>query len=250
MNHKSTVELKGIARDKLLGNYGTVIGAIVTVQLIFFGINSIVRYVSDLNSITGMIVYIAITLICSLIASVFVVGELTIYMKLACGDSIKITDVFSAFTGHPDKVIILDLIVSLRVLVWLIPAAATLCYMYLKDSYGNVLILLASGLMIIGLIGSIYTYIRLSQCLFIFLDFPDLTVNEIIERSIGMMEGQYGRFLYMMISFIPIYLLGILSLGIGFIFIQPYKGMTYTEFYLTIAAQPVKDLGSGFDMLA
>ncbi|MCR5399222.1 MAG: DUF975 family protein [Lachnospiraceae bacterium] len=248
MNHRSTVELKAIARDKLLGNYSTVIGAIVTVQLIFVATNYIAKSVSDLYSVVGMAIYVAVTLISGLIGAVFTVGELTMYLKLACGDKIAYKDIFSAFFGHPDKIIVLDFIFSLRCLIWLLPAGLTYAVMYYKHLDGETLTFLLVGLSVLGIVGMIYTYIRLSQVFFIFLDYPDLTVREIMEKSIDLMHGQYGRFLGIMVSFIPIYLLGILSLGIGFIFIQPYRNMTYTEFYLGIAAgKPVT--GNNFDVM-
>ncbi len=240
MNHRSAPELKAIARDKLLGNYSTVIGAIVAVQLIFVGVNYIARSVNDLNSITGVIIYSAATLIMGLIASVFTVGKLTIYLKISCGDKVKITDVFSEFKGHPDKVILLDFFFTLRCIMWLLPAALAYVAVFMLGYEGDIYMLIFVVLSVLGLAAMIYTYVRLSMCFFIYLDYPDHSVKEIMDKSIVMMNGHMGQFIYMAVSFIPICLLGILSLGIGFIFIEPYVSMSYTQFYLGIASAPME----------
>ena len=50
------------------------------------------------------------------------------------------------------------------------------------------------------------------------------------------MKGNVGRLLYLQVSFIPMTLAGLLSFGIGFLFVLPYQNMTYTLFYLDLIA--------------
>ena len=45
------------------------------------------------------------------------------------------------------------------------------------------------------------------------------------------MKGNRIRYFYLLISFFGISLLGVVSLGIGFLWIVPYMSMTEVEFY-------------------
>ena len=53
-----------------------------------------------------------------------------------------------------------------------------------------------------------------------------------MSSSAAIMRGNKGRLFYLELSFVPLYLLGTLSLGLGFLWIIPYVGMTEAEFYL------------------
>ena len=48
------------------------------------------------------------------------------------------------------------------------------------------------------------------------------------------MKGHKGRLFYIGLSFIPLKLLAILSLGIGFLWVYPYQYMTQTLFFLDL----------------
>jgi hypothetical protein len=50
------------------------------------------------------------------------------------------------------------------------------------------------------------------------------------------MKGHMWDYLYINLSFIPIMILGVLSLGVGLMYIQPYRGMTLTEYYMALAS--------------
>lgn len=43
-----------------------------------------------------------------------------------------------------------------------------------------------------------------------------------------------GRLFYLNVSFIPLFLLGILSFGLAFLWILPYMTATETEFFLDL----------------
>lgn len=70
-----------------------------------------------------------------------------------------------------------------------------------------------------------------SQTLFILRDEPTLKYNGAIERSMAMMEGHKMDFFLLILSFIGWYILGIVSLGIGFLWINPYITRALVIFY-------------------
>ena len=48
------------------------------------------------------------------------------------------------------------------------------------------------------------------------------------------MRGHRVKLFYLYASFLPLYVLGILSLGIGLLFVEPYVNVTIAEFYLDV----------------
>lgn len=73
--------------------------------------------------------------------------------------------------------------------------------------------------------------ISYSQTLYVLRDEPSLTYNGAIERSMAMMEGHKMDYFLLILSFIGWYILGIISLGIGFLWINPYVSKTKALFY-------------------
>ncbi len=83
-------------------------------------------------------------------------------------------------------------------------------------------------LLIIPGIIKTYSYAMTS---FILNDNPDTGLNVAIEESMDMMNGHKMELFLLDLSFIGWYILGILSLGIGFIWITPYQQTARAAFY-------------------
>ena len=263
MNVRLSANYKGIAREKLLGRYSTVIGAILIMQLIFMGVSYVTDAVVDNTTVTGMVIYLAILAIVGLISAVFAVGELTLYMKLSCGDKISVWDIFAGFTGHPDKAIILQFNIAVRCLVFWLPFIGIMAYMTVSgmlslldgidvltagnNRIGTEYILMLALFAVVGAIGSVYIRILYSQVFYMLIDHPEYETGEIMDKSRKLITGHMWDYLYINISFIPIILLGLLSLGVGLMYIQPYRGVTLTQFYLDLASGEL-DRGRNIDV--
>lgn len=227
-------KLKAIARGKMLGKYNTAAGALVLIQLLLFVVNAIVSGVVDTTTSSGMIMFAAISIIINLIASVLVVGELSIYMNLAVGNPAKVTDVFGYFKGQTDRIIITELLMALRLLVWMIPVGSVAAWTELNGLATDESVIITGAILIICGCGMIYTIISLSQCYYLILDFPQYSASEVVKLSAKIMKGHKLSYLWLAISFIPMMILAVLSCGIGMLFVYPYMRMTMTEFYLDI----------------
>lgn len=66
---------------------------------------------------------------------------------------------------------------------------------------------------------------------------PDMNNNAAIEKSMAMMEGHKMRLFMLDLSFIGWALLAVLTLGIGFFFLQPYVQVAHAAFYEDLKAQ-------------
>ena len=69
---------------------------------------------------------------------------------------------------------------------------------------------------------------------YILVDNPELSPNEARLKSIEIMRGHKWKFFGLQLSFIGWFLLCILSLGVGFIWLIPYVRTSYAAFYLNL----------------
>lgn len=70
-----------------------------------------------------------------------------------------------------------------------------------------------------------------SQTFFILADNPRMEGSEALQKSKAIMKGNRWRLFYLFWRFFGWFLLGLLSLGIGFLWLMPYLATTLAYFY-------------------
>lgn len=104
---------------------------------------------------------------------------------------------------------------------------------------GIFIFLWALLLVIPGIIKS-YAY---SMTSYIIADNPQIDFMEAIKESQNLMKGNKWRLFKLHFSFIGWYILGVLTLGLGFIFLYPYIQLSVANFYVEIRGnKPLQSL--------
>lgn len=83
-------------------------------------------------------------------------------------------------------------------------------------------------LLIIPGIIKVFAY---SQTYFVLKDNPDIGINGAITRSRKLMHGYKWKYFVLQVSFIGWIILGLITIGIGFIWIAPYMSASNAAFY-------------------
>jgi len=81
------------------------------------------------------------------------------------------------------------------------------------------------------IIPGIVAYLSYSQAFFILAENPQLEGREALRRSKTLMKGNRLKLFFLFWRFFGWFLLGVASLGIGFLWIMPYLGTTLARFY-------------------
>lgn len=228
---KTSAMLKQGARGIMIGKYRNAISILLASDLI---INTIsVLSATSNDSYAGIAIGLAISFILVLLGTILNVGQCSFYLNVACGQKYEFSNLFTGFKVHPDKIIITQVIIQLLTALPLLPAIGVMWYSF--KAY-NIIVVFLIGciLLIIGAGLSWWIYLRYSQVYYLLLDFPDYSAKELLKMSWRLMKGHCGRLLYIQVSFLPLMLAGLVSLGIGFLLIKPYQYMTYTLFYLDL----------------
>lgn len=237
-------ELKDRAKDCLHGKYGDLILG----SFLFFLIKLCVLFVFAFPLLLSVLTIMAFggsygtasirffqigLLFVLLLAGFSELGLAYLCLNIVCGQRCYYGDIFYGFhRENLKKALILSVVQTLFRVVFLLPC------LYLAagclDSPDHrlpvmALLALAAGVALYLPIG-----LTLETACYLLLDFPDKRIPEILHDSILVIRGSRMRFFLLHCSFLPVYLLCILSMGVGLFWIAPYFGMTKTLFYLDL----------------
>lgn len=217
-----------------MGKYRNAISILLASDLIVSTLSLFTT--TNTNSYTGILIGFLINFIIVLFGTILTVGQCSFYLNIACNGPYQFSDLFTGFKVHPDKTIITQLIIQLLTTLPILPGVGLLLYSF--RAYNIIVVfLLGCFLLILGVGISWWISLKYSQVYYLLLDFPDYSSKELLKMSWKLMKGNVGRLLYLQVSFIPLTLAGLLSFGIGLLFVLPYQNMTYTLFYLDLIQQ-------------
>lgn len=258
----TSAELKMRAKHTLSGQYGLCIGAQL-IQYILVGaawaafigffvwkiVDNMTRYTyrgidgfpgglevgaSTVTTVLGgIILMVVVEVVLLLLISVLSMGLKKMYLNLSLGEPAGVGDIFYAFSHKMHRFIGLYLI---NMLVGFILNIPSMILSLVSMVTGNAMFIM--GLMqlfnILQIVGSIMFSLYFAQAGLIMLEDPDMKVIASMKESARLMKGNKGDLFYMYMSFFGMICLGMLSWGIGFLWIYPYIECTNAHFYLQL----------------
>lgn len=243
--YKKPYELKNLAKDKLQGKYGAAVLILFLYSLITNGTTLFISMLANMTSatvyaLTGSssavtvmtIVFELINLTAVIILGILQAGITLFFLNIACGQPYATGNMFYGFKRDSGKALILSAAVGLCNAVCLYPSQY--CLSAYLNNRNSQMLYIACILMLIGFCVYIPISLSLSQVFYLMLDYPDRTARDTLALSFQVMRGNRERLFYLQLSFLPMIILCICSLGIGFLWLNPYMQMTYTYFFLDI----------------
>ena len=200
---KANYEYKDAALLALKGNWGPA----VLLTIIYFAITGVAAAANTGESVVGSLFYLAV-MICVLLP--LLVGMYNRFYGLLFGERVNFIQGafhvgFNNWGHHVGGMFLMGLYTFLWTLCLIVP----------------------------GVIKS------LSYALtpFILVEKPELSANEAIELSMKMMDGKKMDLFILHLSFIGWYLLGLLTFGIGYMWLMPYVYTSVAAFYNDVKAE-------------
>lgn len=232
---KSSTELKRSARETLNGRYG--------ISMLTFLINGIIPFflllpfslnISTTSSTSQLLIYYLASLIISIISIILSCGVIRFHVRLARENVCQLSDVFAGFRIHPQKIVGIYLLLFLRLLPAILPGAILMVLSLEVFPTSAPLMGLAVIAFMAGGIWNVKIALQYTLIYYLFMDDTEAKVGEYFRQSKELMEGNKLRCLYIILSFIGWSLLGIISCGVGFLWIMPYMSQTLAKFYLDV----------------
>ena len=238
-------QLKDQAKDRLRGNYKPAISLLLismfisqTVSVLFIDASAKLLPAIDISE--GFVLYSLIprfllslipSCIISSIMGILNVGIVLIFLKISCNQKPELMDLFHGFREDTATAFILS---AIQVAAGLLLQPYQLFIQFFRYSGDYKWIMFGLLALLIGYA----LYLPLALCLDLsydfMLDFPEKTPGQLIGICFRTMRGHKLRLLRIWLSFLPLIFLGICTFYIGFLWIQPYIQMTYTQFYLDL----------------
>lgn len=235
MNCKSSAELKALAREKLKGRYAIAIGVLLLSGLITLPVTLIAALFYNENNTTSVIIYYVIIIIISLLSTVLGVGLIRFYTNLCRNKNYQVSDIFWGFSNHPDKIIIIAVLISLMGILCYLPAILLVAAYAVTKSIS--IVLMAIFAFIAGFVLVIMINLNYGLTFYIMSDNFQHSAVEALKACRTMMKGHKGRFFYILISFIGWQLLSLLSCGLSMLWVEPYLFSTVTYFYMDLRGE-------------
>ena len=236
MKHTSA-ELKRLSREQLNGRWGIAIGANLLMQLITSALLMPFYFLFILSGgrMVQYITYMVATFIIAAVSIVIQCGILRIYFGFARGEEISIGMMFSEFSRRPFRYMLGYLLLMFIEMVCIIPG--TICFSVGLVGGTFLAIAIGAALYLVGMVIMLIVALRFSQVFLILLEHGEMGVMEAFHRSAELMEGNMGRFFYIELSFIGWALLGLLSCGIGMLWVTPYMMQVSVNFYRSLTGE-------------
>ena len=234
-------ELKNYAKQAMSGKYGILILAFVAVQALALISSMISSALFPGEETIDIVLSYAFTFILTLLINVVAAGMNYMYLNIARGKAYSLNDLFYFYRHHPDRVIVAGFFMAVLNLLTMLPYTIySNANLPGEDASVEVLITwLYTGvvLMIVGMIVYQILVIPLEMTYYILADKPELKSTEAMKESLEMMHGNFGRYLMLKISFIPLMFLSVFTFYIALLWIFPYMAMTEVMFYRDLTGE-------------
>ena len=200
---------------------------------------------------TGLLPFILtwlISIIVNTLLGILISGQAYLYMNLIYSQTINISDIFFGFKQQPQKAVAITGILEVIINILMLPS---MIFFLISNSLKDpVAILTLSGVSLAALFVTYYVKICFSQVYFLLQDFPDWSVQQLLSTALHLMKGKKLKYLGLSLSFIPLYLLGIVTLFVPLLWINVYFYATMAAFYQDImsgAAAQKEDVEHGLN---
>lgn len=259
MPYMTYTQLRNSAKMRIKPVMGTLIGVAAIEIGLTFVITQAASIPTLFTSSPGlmMAVYFLSTTLSGTLTGMLDAGIRYPFLKLYCGRPFSTGDVFHTFTARAKTCAGLSFVMSLISTVPILP------FYYFFTRFGLImqdfsmamfsspaeiattslpaeaiisltiaLFCLTPALIITTLLGLVY-----SQVYYLMLDFPDCSARQLLKNSRLLMRGHKGRLFYILVCFLPLLLLGMVTCGIGMLWISPFMYAVETEFYLDLVTK-------------
>lgn len=234
--YQSAKQLKAQVRGALLGHYNVLVFSYLLMQFITSLALDFVQ--GQVSSVAGEFMYLGVYLLVMLLTGVFIIGQYYMYRKLLDGEQIAISDMWFGFRYHPDKAILITFITFLLCGITSLPFG--ICFvLFAKGGQAPVMFMLSMIFLAVFLIATLYISLCLSQAYFLLLDYPDETAIELCKHSNALMRGHKFRLFLIYMSFIGMFLLTLLTFGLGLLWVYPYFTGVKASFYDELVAESI-----------
>lgn len=261
---KRAAEYRTRARCSLSGRYGTIIaaemlGGMITSTALFvliFGIIFVVMGFGLSSSLDGgssggallLIVVLSITM--AAIFFLVIISQLLLNcgnLKLVCKawkqEQATLGDMFYGFKGKaPWRIIGISFLIGLMEFAFMIPYQICVFVNAFHGGSSPIVVVLLILTYLLALAGSTVLSLFFGLSLYVLVDMPELGAIQCMKASLHLTKGHRWKLFCLYFSFIGWGILGMMSFGIGMLWITPYIYCTVFHFYEDLKMEKARQI--------
>ena len=223
------IKIKTKARKSLTGKYTDVVIAILIYGLLMGMCYATAAFIKE----PPMIIFLGL-----IITSLFYMGLLQIMIKIARNKKTSFNELFQRTDTFFRCAAITIVFIAINAICALLEFTAINSLSVFISYQTDLNIALSSFMIVVGIILSaaimvfwIVLLLCLSQSYFILYDNEDMPLGDIFRLSMDMMDGHKTDYLLLCLSFVGWIFLGIFTMGILYLWLIPYMGVSMVNFY-------------------
>lgn len=234
--------IKAKARENMLGNYGRIVVSTLLIFVLVSLVNGLFTPIISYNP--GLIqyaIYYVASFIVSMLASFFFIGVNVMHLHAARGKEINYSLLAFPVQNGTNRFLTVAFVLALINFIQTIPSQLLLSKAEVMMS-GDTEAAVQAAFGVIGL--SVVTVIVAIVCLILLLAFslapyllidnPDMSGKEALLSSFRYMKGKKMRMFLLELSFIGLFILGLFTFCLAYLWILPYMEQSLTVFYETV----------------
>lgn len=229
-------ELKCRARECMKGNYLVPVLAAVIVAVVTGVLVCIASVMFGGNTTLAMVLSQMVTLIFSLILSVFTAGISYIYLNIGRKKPYSINDIFYMFHRNPDRVIVVCFVLTLVNMACSIPTYMVQGLLERVRTSEDLLRVFPvfMGAMCLSCVLSLFVTLPFAFSYMLLIDNPEMGAGEALKGSASLLKGNKLRLCKLYISFIGMGILVVLSGFVADIWVEAYMQATMVQLYMEL----------------
>ncbi len=231
-------DIRKQARESLSGKWGKT-ALIILMQFILFFIMNFCINLFSLESTISLTIKLIVSIIVLIIEIPLSIGIVFAFVKLKREKDVGIFDFISLAMKNFGRawkiylrILLKNVLPIIGTMVTIILLSVTIVAESVENhSLGLASLIMAIVLLIVSFIVSLIIDLKYSLAYMIAYDNPKMTTKEAVNTSGTIMKGHKMELFLLQLSFLGWSVLCVLTLGIGFLWLLPYKQMAIVCFY-------------------
>lgn len=221
------------AKTAMEGKFGILVAAMVLVEVADLLAGQVTGIFFPGGSVPGLILGQIFAFGIGLLMNIFTVGLDRMYLMTARYQKCSLEELLYFFKNNPDRVLVASFVLCLLQEVATIPLYIVVYGMdagNTMESYTRWAVLML-GAMLLALVLELLLTVPFAMTYFVLTDAPELSGIGALKESMRMMKGNKGKYLKLVFSFVPFFLLAPFTLYLLLLWVIPYINVAEAVFY-------------------
>ena len=227
MVHTDARELKAQARVVMIGRMGKAVGSMILYMIFVLIISELTSFSLPENKAAALIFSILVNFVVAIIVGVLQIGLKSIYLDMQFGNEAGIFSLFRYYRENQNSAVVISAFFALLDTVCSLPVLAELIFQETQSVLTLPLVLV----LLVRTVAQFLVRTLFFPVQYLLMDYPEMLPSAIIRTGERLMRGRRIDYIKLSLSFIPMHLLGLMSMGVGTFWVLAYQNCTYAAFY-------------------